>query len=753
MASVRFLGFLAFIGLSFLTVNSTLAATADARIHGSVIDPDGASVAFAQVLVTSRNEVVARALTDERGAFDVTELAPGRYELHVAREGFRSVPLQVNVAPGDTQAVTLRLQVSAVSESVVVSAAEVDLPLSRTPATVSVVTREDLSVYQQETVADALRRVPGVSLARNGVEGGVTSLFSRGGESDFTAVAIDGVPVNSFGGSFDFGHLTTGDLERVEVVRGPQSALWSGGAIGGAINIITRPEAGRALGASAVVGSRGGDRLAADGVVPAGTWRLSVGGERATSDGLNGRTFAAGRVANDDWRSEHVGLAARHEGATQFFATARFERSARGYPGPYGSDPAGTYSGIDTVSRGNNRTALAGASVSRSFSRVRPSAQGTFLRFDSDFTSPYGPSESGSRRVTARAQADVRLASALGATAGAEWLHERATSTYITGAAGTGIPVNRSVASLFGEARYDAGAAFVTAGARLERIRRDSIEPDPNPFSPRPLLPADTVTAVTPRVSASWFIRPVGDATAGWTRLRASAGLGIRPPDAFELAFTDNPGLKPERTRSAEAGLEQAIAGGRLVAEATVFVNRYDDLIVTVGRSIANASRYQSDNISNARARGVETRVSARGRNGLSGSVAYTFLGSEVLAIDRLGVAAPPFTAGDPLIRRPRHQAWIEASWRGSAADAFVTLGARGRTLDIDPSFGAFGGLFTSTGYASVNAGGAWHVTQRLQVFARVANLFDRRYEEVLGFPASPRSAYAGVRVTHAARR
>jgi len=306
--------------------------------------------------------------------------------------------------------------------------------------------------------------------------------------------------------------------------------------------------------------------------------------------------------------------------------------------------------------------------------------------------------------------------------------------------------VKRSVASAFAELRYDAGSAFVTAGARVEAIRRNLLEADPNGFSPRPVLPADTVTAVTPRVSASWFLRPVSSA-GEWTRLRASAGLGIRPPDAFELAFSDNPGLKPERTRSAEIGIEQALARGRVLVDAAAFYNRYDDLIVTVGPLLANVSQYQSDNISNARARGLELSASARTGNGFSATAGYTFLDTEVLALDRLGVAPPPFKVGDPLIRRPRHQGWVEGSWRGAAADLFLTIGARGRTLDVDPTFGAFGGLSAARGYTTLAAGGAWHATRALGVFARVTNLFDRTYEEVLGFPAPPRTAYVGLRV------
>ena len=339
-----------------------------------------------------------------------------------------------------------------------------------------------------------------------------------------------------------------------------------------------------------------------------------------------------------------------------------------------------------------------------------------------------------------------KSAPSVSATAGLEWLTERATSTFITGPGSVPTPVKRGLTSVFGELRYDARRAYVTAGARVESIRRDRLDADPNSFSPRPDLAVDTVTAVTPRLSASWFARPVSD-RGEWTRLRASAGLGIRPPDAFEIAFSNNPKLKPERTRSGEAGIEQALAKGRVLLDATFFYNRYDDLIVTVGPLLTTVSQYQSDNISNARAHGLETSASVRTRNGLSATMAYTFLDSEVLAIDRLGVAPPPFRIGDPLIRRPRHQGFVEASWRGRLADVFLTAGARGRTLDVDPTFGAFGGLYPGRGFTTVSAGGSWHATRALQVFARVTNLFDERYEEVLGFPAAPRSAYAGIRV------
>ena len=114
----------------------------------------------------------------------------------------------------------MNLEVSAVSESVVVSAAQVDIPLSQASGSVTVITGADLRARQLTTIADALREVPGMAVVRSGTLGAVTAVFPRGGESDYTLVLINDVPANAFGGDFDFSHLSVNDVERVEIVRG-----------------------------------------------------------------------------------------------------------------------------------------------------------------------------------------------------------------------------------------------------------------------------------------------------------------------------------------------------------------------------------------------------------------------------------------------------------------------------------------------------------------------------------------------------
>jgi outer membrane receptor protein involved in Fe transport len=279
---------------------------------------------------------------------------------------------------------------------------------------------------------------------------------------------------------------------------------------------------------------------------------------------------------------------------------------------------------------------------------------------------------------------------------------------------------------------------FVTTGLRVENIHRDAFA----------LLPEDDVVSVNPKAAIAWTVNP---GVNNVTKLRASAATGIRPPGAFDIAFTDNPSLEPERSRSAEAAIEQSFAQGLVTAEAIGFWNAYDDLIVAVG-SFRESSRYMTDNISNARSRGVELGLTTSHRIPthtpllLRGRVGYTFVDSEILAVDRDRQAPPPFSVGDPLLRRPRHQLAIDVSAAAGRLSAFVSGGARSRVLDVEPSLGTFGGLHYANGFNVWNAGAAWRIRVG-EVYARVENLFDRTYEETLGFPALGRRATIGLRV------
>jgi iron complex outermembrane receptor protein len=367
---------------------------------------------------------------------------------------------------------------------------------------------------------------------------------------------------------------------------------------------------------------------------------------------------------------------------------------------------------------------------------------------DLSFLSAFGLSESSTRRVHGRVQTDAALDAGIGVSGGVEWLTERARSTFIT-AGPAPVPVDRRVIGSFGELRWNGLARLsVQAGIRAEHILRRALAGHASAFSPRPAFADDTVVSVNPKVSASWLASPSlpGEGARAWTRLRAAASTGIRPPDAFEIAFTDNPDLKPEHSRSLEAGVTQALAGGTVQLEATVFVNRYDDLIISVG-SLRDVSRYRSDNVSNARARGLELSGAWQGRFGFGLRAHYTFLDTEILAVDGTAQAPSPYQVGDALLRRPRHQGALAIDWRYSRLTAFSSLTARGETFDAEPAFGPSGGLYWNPGRLVADAGAAWRLGGGVEVFGRILNLFDLAYEDALGFPAPGRTAFAGVRV------
>jgi outer membrane cobalamin receptor len=741
---------LIFFPLILLALTAAPAVAADLR--GRAIDPDGQPVAGAEVIVTRGAAVVGRAITDERGEFQIVDLAAGNVQVTASRDGLRAAPVAIALDENGSPQLTLNLEVSAVEESIVVSAAQVDVPLTRVADSVTTIDAAALEARQIDTVADALRLVPGLTVSRSGSAGGLTSLFPRGGESDFTLVLIDGVAANAFGGGYDFAHLGTAGVERVEVVRGPQSALYGGGAIGAVVSVVSRRGDPSRVDGSVEGGSLGTVRADGGAAGARGGWSGAVAAERLVSDGFTGTAPATGEeVSNDDYERHFVAAGGGWDGARGVVVDGRVRAmgNERGFPGPYGSNPIGSYTAVDRVSRGrNDETLFSLEGRAPTGERWRHRANFTYADLDGEFVSqfdPENPTNSESRRLTTRLQSDVDVAPPLGVSVGAELQSERAASTFVTGNTFQEIPIERDLAGYFGEARYTAGRFAATAGLRLEHIRREALEGNPNPFGPRPDFEDDVVWSANPRASALWFLRAPDE--RGWTKLRGSAGTGIRPPTAFEIAFTDNPGLKPERSRSFDLGVEQAFARGAAVLSATFFYNNSDELIIAVGRAIADASRYRTDNIANARSQGLEIAGAWRWR-GLSAGSHYTWLDTEILAVDSVpGEAPSPFTVGDPLLRRPRNQATIDVTVTHGRLAVFAIGTARGKVLDVEPSFGASGGLFEAPGYFVMSTGASYRVAPQITAYARVTNLFDEEYEEAFGFPSPGRGGYVGVRV------
>jgi outer membrane cobalamin receptor len=717
-----------------------------ASLSGRVVDPDGRPVANAEVIVSGASAAPLEARTDAEGRFDLPSVDAGKYHIVASAPGLVSDVKTIDV--GNDTTIDIALRISALAETLIVSAAQIDQPLSRTPDSVTVIDGRDIEARQQFTVSSALRSVPGLTLQQNGGPGTVTSLFTRGGESDFTLIMVDGIRANAFGGGIDLSQLPLQDVERIEALRGPQSALYGSDAIGGVISIITRSGGAPSLQAQAETGSRDMRRFTGGTTGELNGVRWQAGANYVEDAGFTG-TGANGRtVSNDDAQGSQASatIGYRHAGSgTDLQGNVQYVDTERGSPGAFGSDPARRFTGPDRVSRGATRRVGGGARWVQPWfgagSRVRQRVEFDTADYTVNFKSAFGASTGNTHRSHARVQTDVAASAEIGFSAGLEWLGESGASTFITAGAAGQIPVERSVTGVFGEARWTpVDRAAITAGVRRERITRDALPGDPLAFTPRPAFPEETITSVNPKIAAS-FLAGEG------TRLHGAFGTGIRPPDAFEIAFTDNSGLKPERSTSTEAGVSQSLANGAVRLDGTAFFNSYTDLIISVGRTFAGSSRWRTDNISNARARGVELSGGWRIGAAIGITAGYTFLDTEILAVNGSAIAQTPYAVGDALLRRPRHSGSIDGTWTRHRAAAFAQIQVRGETLDAEPAFGPTGGLYPNAGHTVVNLGGSFRPVKAVEIFLRALNLFDHDYEEVLGYPAPGRTAYVGARI------
>ncbi|HVN07211.1 MAG TPA: TonB-dependent receptor, partial [Bryobacteraceae bacterium] len=229
--------------------------------------------------------------------------------------------------------------------------------------------------------------------------------------------------------------------------------------------------------------------------------------------------------------------------------------------------------------------------------------------------------------------------------------------------------------------------------------------------------------------------------------LHTSFGTGIRPPNGFELAFTDNPALKPERTASFDFGVEQRVFQDRLSLDATYFYNRYYDLIVSLGGNLAVLSAYQTANLSNARAQGAELSGRFRPARWMSLRASYMYLDSAVLSLNgSSGLAPIPFTVGQELIRRPANSGSFVSTFTRGRVTANVTGYFRGSDLDVDPTYGATAGLYPCSGFFDMGINLNVRLAGGLTAYGNLRNALNESYEEVLGFPAPKLNFVAGLK-------
>jgi outer membrane receptor protein involved in Fe transport len=702
------------------------ACLSAAEVKGTVVDPSGAPVGGAQVSIVSRLGVEAQTVTSAAGAFELQAAPRADAHLVITAPGFRTATLPVETD------VSVKLALAPVVDSVGVAGSTVDVSASQQGSSVDIVPREEIRTRNEPYAMDLLRYIPGMEFNQSGSAGAVSSLFLRGGDSDYTLVEIDGTPVNTFGGAFDFAHIPSEALDRIDVVRGPQSAVYGSYANSGAVDFITRqPGAAPQFDVLAEGGTYGEHRF---GITASGT----VAGFGVLASGS--RIDDNGPVENSDYHNQDALLNVSRRFANQSFSLhGLFDSNNVGEPGPYGSDPLDDYTGIDTVSREKNNFGEYGGHYEIDLSgRVREELFGSLFLENSSYTSPYGFSYDKELRGQGETRTVVSVTRHYVASFGFVAGREDVKNTYISDANFESFPIERGDFAAYLENRFEfGGKLFLNAGVRAEWIVTPAI---PTDGYSRPYFPANTVSRANPKLSAAYV-------PAKNTRLHTSFGTGIRPPSGFELAFTDNPQLKPERTRSVDGGIEQTLFHERLRVGATYFYNRYYDLIVTLGGSLSTLSHYQSANLANSRAQGAEFSGTLRPARALFLTGSYTLLGTRILSLDGTSNTAPlPFHVGQELTRRPENSGSVVGTYARGRVTAGVNGYFRGKTLYEEPTYGATDGLFWNPGFANVGINLNYALGHGVTAYGNLRNALDRHYEEVFGYPSPRLNFVAGMK-------
>ena len=567
----------------------------------------------------------------------------------------------------------------------------------------------------------------------------MTSLFVRAGESNYTKVLLDGIPLNEPGGAFNLNDVTTENLDRVEFVRGANSALYGSDAMTGVIQLFTkrgltpRPE-GRA-------GFEGGSFSTARGSAgvsgKAGAFDYSADVAGFTTDN---------ETPNNGFRNLTLsgsGGAALGHGAT-LRLVGRAERGTAGAPG----QTAFGRPDLDAFFRRND--AVWGATFDQSSGRVRQRASyglATSHQASTNLTldAPYTPSFDGRtapfeftdfaydsrtdlRRHHASYQVDGTWTTARAGThvdtALVDWEGERATLTDALN--GGEVPASRDNVGLTLQHQALWSRIFVTGGVRIEHN-------------------ASFGTAAVPRLGAAWYVRQGGSA-AGPTRIHASAGRSIKEPTILQSFsqnpfFLGNPDLEPERARALDVGVEQRFANDRLRVDLTWFDNRYRDIISTQTISFTPFTS-QYFNIGLTRARGAELTGDLALVSGFRAKAGYTFTDSAI--VDSTSASAV-FTAGNWAFRRPRHAGFVDLAWNGARASIDLAGTLVGRRVDSD-----FASLVPAISfndrYASWDLRASWRFTRQLTLTGAVDNLTNADRMEPLGYPALSRAIRFGVR-------
>jgi len=733
------MGFARSVAFPYLVIGwlslTAVSVAAQAQLAGTVVDENGGALPRVAVTLVDQKDVeVATTFTDSQGAFRFARPCDGCAVI-VSIPGFNPARSAVST----DSAATITVTVAPVRESVVVSATRTETPTSQVGAAVTVFTAEEMQRRDLPVVAELLRGTPGATVVRAGGVGNVTSLFVRGGESSYNKVLLDGIPLNEPGGTFNFSNLTTDFVERIEVVRGAQSALFGSDAMASVVQLISkRPARGIShptILASGEAGSYDSRRGSASIGVGGGKWDGSLhAGRQHTANRVPNNEFDNTTIAGNGGVMPSSNMSVRLVGRTEFGRTGVAGATAFGRP-----DLDAFFHRRDGVigatlehqisERWQQRIAYA-VSVSHQQSTNLNIDPPYVPRFDgrvapftfSDF--PYD-SLTDLRRHFVTYQADARVGSESG--------HDQMLTFAFDVNAERGVLTNRMASSVVRASRDNFGwtaqhqwfgaRASIASGLRIEQ--NDSFG-----------------TAVAPRIS-------IAVAATANTKLKFNAGLGVKEPTILQSfspspSFLGNPDLDPERATTVDAGIEQRLFAQRVKIEAIWFDARYKNIIST--RTISfTPFLSQYFNIGLTKAHGAELAFDT------APTAALRVRGGYTLTVSRIAESTSPtnpvFAVGAWAFRRPRHSGFVEAVWTADRFAADLRSTFIGRRVDSDFS-SLVPPIVENAGYQTWDAGASYFIAAPLALYVRVDNLADRDYMDPLGYPAWKRAARAGARVS-----
>ena len=580
-----------------------------------------------------------------------------------------------------------QIENSTAQDDIVISASRIASKRIESGSAITVLDEQYLKENQARSVAELLRDVSGVSVASSGGLGQPTSVFIRGAEAKNTLVIIDGIKVNdlaNFDGSYSFAHLMADNIERIEILKGSQSALWGSDAMGGVINIVTKKgKAGFNPTASVEIGENNYHKESINLSGAAGNSHYSLSVSNLETDGISATTTDPD---DDGYKNKTVALKAGHQ-FTEIFA-------------------------IDGVLRYND--ADTDYDVGYSTSRHRQAKLNTNLvlfnkQWQNRLSVAFSDSENewnnsgeyNGEKIKTDLQSDYYLNTVNNYTQRISFIAEHENDQYQSWGATQEYKMKASGLVLGYGADWEKTIFFNTA------IRRD--------FNDKF---GDTTTY---HIDLSAWV-------SDGTRLHASQGTGVKNP-TFSLlyGYGANPDLDPEESLSWDAGVEYNFADIDAYIDLSYFDSRYTDMHTSSG-VWPNSTYINLDD--KATARGVEFTGSLRMTEDFRASAGYTYMETDDGSSDHKELA-----------RRPKHSASINANYKYTPKLS-ANIGARYVGSRRDSVWGVDS---TLDSYTVITIAAAYQVHKHITLSGRIENAFDKDYEEVAGYNTDPLTAYVGI--------